>query len=503
MKVEDVALNILESNRNKKYEKKQIEYVLHYIEDNLALLREKISRAEISKYLYYTCLEFNKFSVPSPYVSDNKLFELFSKALNVFEKIEKEANYYDNLSRLKMDYIIWSIFNEISIPHRKSESIDVYKYQEQLLQIIEPKSEYKKEEFQKRKYELEQLIVGYENNNLVTIIETTIPVCPVKEETVIKVNYYELPTKIRLIPLFMQSGQSMISVSEENTAIPMANSQWQDSICKVEISINGLLDSSYSSENLSLPPDNSDAQSPFIHNYLFELLEKISWNIHSKENKIGRWLINPNDIGMIAERIYTNNNKFHFSMISPPNQIVSISVNTRKSTPLIIKDDSILEEKEWFDKCLILAQDKLSLGNTNEAVFWLNVGVEALFEKRTQLICQQIGIDFETFTASNSYWLNAKELVEKHISKEEANKIIWPEVTNGKASWFTIIKNITKKVELRACSKDILKHYSIINKHRNAIFHGVKHSRVNSDTVNKAISSFDWIKNHYVIKSSI
>lgn len=504
MTIESAISSILEANCSKIYESKQLEDILYFIENNLDQIKKIIGRAEISKFLYYTCVEFNKFSVPSPYVSDDKLFDLFSRALNVFERIEREVNYDENLSRFKVDHIIWSIFNENSIPHSQNPKVDIEsieEYHKQLQQIVEPKLEEKKKEFQECKNRLEQLIEGYKYNNLKTIIETIIPVCPVKREIIIKVEYYGFPTQIRLIPLFMQTGQfPMISEGDKNITIPMANSQWQDSVCKVEICINGLLDSSYSSENLSLPPDgNCDNPSPFIHNYLFELIEKISWNIHKNEDKIGRWLINPNDIGIITKYILVNDQQLYFSQISPPNQIFRISPKT-DSQPLIIEDNSILEEKEWFDKCLILAQDKLSLGNTNEAIFWLNVGVEALFERRTQLMCEREGYNYEDFTTSKSFWIEAKDLVEKYISKEEANKIKWPEFTKGIASWFSIIKKISKIIGLKVDYKEILKHYSIVKKHRNAMFHGVNHNRIKSDSVNKAISSFCWIKENYMIK---
>ncbi|PSK80728.1 hypothetical protein CLV93_11322 [Prolixibacter denitrificans] len=407
-----------------------------------------------------------------------------------------EVGWYDNISCLQIDEIIWSLYNQIAIPHKKG-TINPDNYLKQLSKIKEPIEEEKRNEFYEHKNKLEQLISGYKSKTLKTILKTTIPVTPVKEKTIIRIQYFDLETEIILSPEFMTSGQSMVSATSDNSVIPMANSQWQHCICKISVSINGLLDSSYPSENLSLPPEKGNHNSPFVHNYLFELVEKISWNIYKPEDHIGRWLITPNDIGAITYLTLANDNELYNTKIDPPGQSLSIS---KQNKEVIIENHSITIQKQWFDKCLILAIDKLGTGNTNEAIFWLNAGIEALFEEKTRSICEQSNIDYDEFTSSKSYWINAKELVEKYIPRQEADKIEWPTTKNGKTSWFSIIKNLSKQVELKEGYKKILSHYSKVNKHRNAIFHGSNQHRVDGKTVNEAIASFNWIKDNYKMK---
>lgn len=499
MKHEEIVANIKETLKSTQFNIKHIKHNIIHLENDWDYFTSVMTKNELSQYLYSVCHQLNCFSIPTPYVADESSYEYFSRTLRLLEKIE--GNWYDNVSALQIDEIIWNFHNKIAIPNNISmNEINLNDYVHKLKNIKKPIGEGKIKEFEEHKTKLKQLLSGFKESTLKTVITTSIPASPVSEKIIIKTNYYGFETVIKLSPEFMDSGQSLLSTFENNYAIPTANSQWQHCICKVEISINGLLDPRFPAENLSLPPDGTpNNNSPFIHYYLFTLLEKISWEVYDPENKFGKWLIAPNDIGTISYTTFASGNSIDHMIKDSPGQ--SIIIRTKNNNETIITDICLDSEKPWFEKCLVLSKEKLGAGNTNEAVFWLNVGVEALFEKRVEDICLQSGIDYLDVSSSKSYWMNAKEIVEKYIPKE-VHKIKWPENTFGPVSWYSKIKYLNKKVELKKRHNEILEHYSKINKHRNAIFHGTTNSRVDSKSVLESINSYNWIIENFKLKNS-
>lgn len=502
MTKEDVLINIRRITQSKHQSIKNIELIIIHLEEDWEYFTINLKRFELSKYLYYTCHQFNHFSIPSPYVLHKKSQEYFTKSLRLLEKIE--GKHYDNIACLQIDEIKWEIYNKIANENCKDickKEID--KYLSLLDTTNEPTSSSKIKEFNIHKNKTRQLLIGLTESTLKTIIETRIPLTPVKKKTIISTKYKNRDTTIEIHPHFTNNEQSMLSVSESQASIPTTKSQWQNCLCEIKITIFGLIDPSQPSESLSIPPkeeeeeDNTSRNWPYIFNYLYYILEKTSWNIYNPEEHLGRWLIAPNDLGTVTWSVLVNNNEIEFISMDPPGLITKIS--TVSDEIISIDNLDIDTEKPWSEKCLLLARENLGMGNTNESLFWLNIGLESMLEQKVKSICAIKNIDITEISSSKSYWMNAKEIVEAYLPKD-ANKIEWPESKIGIPSWYSKIKYLSKCVILTQKHKDILKHYSNVNKYRNELFHGINSSRISGNIVLNAINSYCWINENFKLK---
>lgn len=488
---QEERLNIIKKFSKSKYiETEIILEISNLLEADLIFFQENIDKTTLLNFLFWNCDRFNRFSTPGPLVLEKDSINIFKKLLSTFENIDDSNN---NSASLNLDKFRWEIFDHIAnhkLNHPNLKNIETLI--NDFIKIKKPDHADKLKEYKAKRSKFIQLLSGYIDSSITTKIDTTIPVAPVRNKTVIKTNYWNKELTVVLSPEFYDNRQSIVNTGQYNINVPITKSQWQNCICKVEIEINGLIDPIKPAPILSLPHGHKlpIKNWPYLFNYVYHLLENISWKIYKPSDQIGRWLITPNDLGNISWSVYSHGHRFEHSIKDPPGLLSYLTGETNTSKELEI--DNVNNETAWYDKCLIIAKDYLAAGNTNESIFWLNVGIEALFEYRTNLICSRNGLDYETLNSGKTYWFNAKEVVEKYLP-DSADKIEWPDKSIGIPSWYSKINFLNKEVGFQEPKKMILKHYNNINKHRNALFHGNIESQISSEIVSKGIDSYIWL----------
>ena len=67
----------------------------------------------------------------------------------------------------------------------------------------------------------------------------------------------------------------------------------------------------------------------------------------------------------------------------------------------------------------------------------------------------------------------------------------------GNPSWFAKIKYLSKKVPFSISLNEILARYGMINKHRNALFHGDSTHVLTAEEAEVALKAFLWLEDNF------
>lgn len=448
----------------------------------------------IRRFLYCGCVKFNRWFAPSPYVLSNDRRKHFDRFVKYLALSEPDTT---NTAVFFVNQIRWDLYSLLDhksrdeIQNRQKEIDDM---ENKLEGIIAPRVSFKLKEFEKQYAECKSIINSAKNNLLHTFLITRLPINPVNEPCTINTKWKNIKTRVSLSPHWIDPPNTFIK-AEGLIAIPQTSSQWQHGYCDVMIDVEGLLDPAAGSVPLVAPPDQGIPFEswPTIFIDAFEILDSVIWKLRETEKIQGNWLLHPNDIATIEYELKANSNRVDWVVKGPPGLVIRYT-NKKPETKEI--DIDISQKTEWYIRCKILADTFLKTGEINEALFWLNVGIEALFEKRTRDICDSNGIDYELLASGKTYWERAKAIVEKQLP-DAVDKIKWPEAAIGSPSWFTKIRYLSKHVSLKHNATEILEKYHIINRHRNALFHGLEEKSISIDIALEALDAFGWLEKEF------
>ncbi|WP_312208503.1 hypothetical protein [Empedobacter sp.] len=490
MKIEELIEYINSYNHKENLSKEKSSKYLPIVKDNLQYLKELLTRPVLSKFLYYNCHLFNRFSTPSDRYHTKHDILIYEEYLNLFIKIEN--GYMNNILTLLIDKLIFQLLNKVE----KNESIKIEKYYDELNNIDLLKhclSEDKRAEYLEHYEKLTNIIEGYKTNRIITIATCSIPVSPVKKNTIINTIYNNKSIKITLTPLFNNTIHT-ITTDSKSVISQNSNSSWQHSICNIRFEIYGYLDLLKISEKLYSEYDEVDKHNPFIFKFLYETISNISWQLRNKNNEhLTNWLAFPNDIENITFELNSNNHIIQW--VNYPIKTGFKIQNFDKSIDTINID--FTNQVLWHEKCLILAKDYLSLGDSHLSIFWLNIGIEAFFEYKIDEICNELELKKDIFFSENYYDKVKQELI-KHNSKEIFKSIIWPpEYLIHTSVYKKLNKLFNNKILDSSLKRNTIAKYSHISSKRNAIFHGTNNKHIEVEVVLKAIESYSWLLENF------
>lgn len=188
-------------------------------------------------------------------------------------------------------------------------------------------------------------------------------------------------------------------------------------------------------------------------------------------------------------------------MATEKSRCANVIVGVSRMTETLSLDLGELAGMPWHEKCRSLALMYLSSGETNEALFWLNVGIEAFFTRAFKQIAHQVRRpDLEQELASpKAFWTPAEEVIAKQFP-EMAGRVQWPDETIH-VSMFGKLKHLHRTVAMKTNLKEITKHYKLVQKGRNTLFHGTSVERIAVKEVPEALESFDWIVQNFAVVS--
>jgi len=442
-------------------------------------------------FLYSGCLTFNRWRAPRLFVKSDILatFGRFVEAL-----IIAENGVSDNTRIFLLEEIRSEIFKSFDcIPLESIQRREVGLFRNKIPAINPPNNAEKIQEFLREKDKNLKLISGLLGGSLQTKITTHLPYIVHKSTLSITFSWQGISIKSKLTPTFWQS-ESLVSSNIPNQ--PISPSRWQAGITKVELEFQCLID--YDAWTPSLLELGSEAL-PFDgwakgFTLAFQVIDDLVWRVRIEYGGESQWIPAPRDISASTFEILSDGQQVTWKLTEAA--FMRMFPKTEEELEIELGQ---LQSIPWYIKCRSLAVMYLEIGETNEALFWLNAGIESLFQNRFKEIAFATGRTNleDELNSPKVYWNEAEKIVKKQFP-ELAGKIEWPD-SKRHVSVYQKLKCLHTSVPMKTSLQELNAKYNKISKHRNSLVHGVIDQRLPADVVKEALSSFDWINENFVL----
>lgn len=452
--------------------------------------QDETQNQSLARFLYAGCLRFGRWFAPSPYVVSPDLHEKFAQFLQSLKKVEGGSS--GNTVTFEIHHIrnkVYAEFDELSAVKVPFDRLEGFRQEMQRIRVpVQPE---KRDELLEHSHELAAILFGLEDRSLRTRIKTRLPYILHRASLSLSFQWKSIPVQMTLTPDFRPSGETFANIAPATTTI--GTTRWQASTTTIEIELAALIDGDLYAESLQAieGQDTPFAGWPKCFALAFTLIHEVSWHLRTRYGGEQQWVPAPRDLAEIETSIHTTMQERIgwrskgspanvLEGFTPPDEILKINLGE-------------LTSLDWSTKCRSLASMYMELGETNEALFWLNVATEALFKERFAGIA--VEVDRPNLTTElespKAFWAPAEEIVEQQFP-EMAGKIQWPQ-TEIHVSIYAKLKFLYKSVEMRTSVKELLRHYRAISKYRNSLFHGVLEHRISLEIVQTAFTDYDWI----------
>lgn len=228
----------------------------------------------------------------------------------------------------------------------------------------------------------------------------------------------------------------------------------------------------------------------------FKIVHEVAWHLRIAGGSEAPWIPAPRDLGDVEMFVRTKRaERLTEKLKSSPANLMIVFSPTKEVTT---RDLGELETHPWSVKCRSLAVIYMELGETNEALFWLNVATEALFKERFSRIALECGrpeLEAE-LDSPKAFWAPAEEVVSEQYP-EMAGRISWPG-TKSHVSVFAKLKYLYGAVSMKTSVNSVITRYHNISRHRNALFHGMDEKGQPVAVMRLALESFDWLAGNVV-----
>ncbi len=428
---------------------------------------------------------------------DQHQWKNFRRFLNAF--IEVELGNPTNTSCFRLRSIRCGIYSEFdSVPIESIDKTKVDNIRGETKLVSPPDHASKVTEFKVELAKCTDLLAGLEDGSLKTIVKTTIPFILHLSQLSITVNWRGINVAIDITPRFGQIV-GMISTTAGSAMQQVGPSRWQDAISDICITFDALVDCDAFAEPLqsfhahSLPVNGW----PKCFTMTFEILRQVAWRVRLEHGGETQWVLAPRDIGDVEWTIGTAaTDQIVWKKKGSPATMMRV-FSPSSATKTI--DLGPLTEPRWSAQCLSVAIMYFEMGQREECLFWLNVGVESLFEERFEEFAKELdqpGL-LDDLIGPNARWAPAKEIVAGQFP-DIADKIEWPD-DKAHVSMYSKLTYLHRAVDMNTNIKELKSTYSKLHKHRNKLFHGHQSADITVKAVTAAIESFEWIHENFVL----
>jgi len=284
----------------------------------------------------------------------------------------------------------------------------------------------------------------------------------------------------------------MLQVAAPTVMAPRTSTRWRYGTTLVELEFHGLIDASIQVPALQLPSMEVPFNAwPNGLKLAYEIVYQACWELRPYPEFISMWVPAPGDSGDIESWVSCQDNaNINYIRRAHPSMLAQCFVPSAESLSL---DLGILEPTPWHMRCRVLAEQYAMLGETREALFWLNVGAEALLEVRMEAQIAKVGaiVDLDRLDGTDAYWDQARELVAAQFP-DIVDEIEWPK-SDQKPSRFRQMKYFCRTVQGAPDFRATKGNYSKVSNKRNALFHGASEDPISVEDVRLAIEGFDWL----------
>jgi hypothetical protein len=383
----------------------------------------------------------------------------------------------------------------VPLPLSQEQLKEIEQFHHRATSIPEPASPIKRSELVNERDILNALISGLRTGELRTLCTFILPYPLVRRPVMFEFSWDGIHIDGKLLPTFTQPAALMARGMPPTVMVPVVSSRWQFGTTQIDLKLAALIDHSAEVDPLQFPMEPPPASGwPKIFRLMFQIIYELSWRLRGRDDYIGKWVPSPSDMGDIEYHV-TVPGHAKINVIRKGNPaLLSIGFIPGTEPAPIAVDLGGIRSNEWSAKCRILAEQYLTLGDTREALFWLNVGIESLLQERMLSIIEQAGVAIseKDLKGAPSYWDAAQSLVTEQCP-DLAKSVRWPDAAPIVPSMFRRINFLGKHVKLSRPSREITTHYARIQRDRNSLFHGENETAISANAVKSAIESFDWL----------
>lgn len=445
----------------------------------------------LSLFLFEGAKRFDRWFTPTPYVVPLNQHERFAKFVNAYFRTESGEPTNSAIFKLHLIRdLVFKEFNERSI--NTIAPYEVVKFQQQIERIPTPSPAIKTTEFTQHKSELLFILNGLIDKSLRTIFRFRIPYFLHKQPLEVVFTWNGVSMRALITPSFGSTQESFIQTNE-SVVLSVGASRWQTGSSVVTIEQESLVDGSAYTENLQAIPGHAFPIDgwPKSFTLAFSIFHDIAWRLRTEYAGNQDWIPAPRDLSDLEFWVETNSNtSLGYIKKGSPAELSEIFSPTENSLNISLGE---LTRLPWSVECRVRADMYLELGDTNEALFWLNVAVESLIAQRfleIEAAINRPGLADE-LGSPKEFWSESESIISKQFP-EMKGKVKWPSAPIH-VSVFAKLKALHRMVPMNSAYDELIDNYRAISGERNDLFHGRRTSRVTVATVEAASQALKWI----------
>ncbi len=363
----------------------------------------------VHRFLYDGCVHFDRWVAPKPFVVPVNTEEHFNRFLDALMRLEGQRG--ENVLTLRVHKLRSAVYRlHAHVYEREYEPVSAQtlrQYLNTLEHLPLPNQPVKRSEFEAARTELEQILRGMLDGSLRTVIATRLPYALCMRPMRVASRWQGLTVEILLEP----NTQPVDGQAAASGAIvqPVGSTRWQAGVTNVRIELACLVDPDAWTPALRASPDNGPGAIdgwPNSFTSAFSMVHDLFWQTRRESGVHHIGPPSPRDVEAVTCSFATatasdltltmKNFGTYMTVINPDHSTVQVPV------------PELLPPPHWL-RCRETAVGYLALGDTREALLFLNIGVESLLDTRFTLLAETVG-DFkalEEVLGKRSVWAEA------------------------------------------------------------------------------------------------
>lgn len=441
----------------------------------------------LGNFLINGALSYDRFAGLRPNVVNQMHYDMFCHFLNTLQKLD--GNLMDRTTFFHLEKIKWDIYRECSLqPHGERQEEFLEQCKKKVLGISIPHGNDNSTHFIRKHQEaLLELIDAINSGSIRTAIHTTLPYKLTTTDAEITMIVGGVDVHVKTKHHSTGSSIPIAQIAEGTTMSTMGPSKWTTTTCELFIEANCLTDVLEERSKVTLRGDDDGGYWTSLFDFTFKVLYSIWAHAQQLEDVTGAWPPLPNDIHYIECHVFAGDKDFD-NLTSTNPALVYHFTSLKKPTAEIKIEEK--QRSQWSDCAYNFAKIYAESGQLEEAIFWLNVSVEAMVED----FIQQVATTGEVLAEieGDEYKFDTAEEILTEQFPEMKGKVKWPN-TIIHTSIFTKLKRALKYSGLAVNKKEVIKKYSQVNAKRNTLFHGGE-AKIDVNDVEKAFGAYDWLR---------
>lgn len=446
----------------------------------------------LEMFLFAGVTRFDRWFPPSPFVVPATQCERFAKFVSALRRAEGDNPV--NCPVFQLHEIKDQVFESFdAVPIEKVQASEIQRYRKLVQSVPEPSNAVKKSEFERERADVLAILKGLQDLTLRTMLQFRVPYVIHNHSLRVNFSWGGVAVRAQIDPIFGQSAETFVQPGSGLAALSVGASRWQTGASSISLELSTLLDGSAYTERLQVIPGAEFPVEgwPKSFSWSFSIFHDLSWMLRVGHGGRQEWIPAPRDISDLEQFVSTagasqlgwikkGSPAALYEMFSPSAEPMTINLGT-------------LERLPWAAECRTRSSMYLELGDTNEALFWLNVATESLIAQRfdeIEMVTGRSGLA-ASLGSPKEFWAEAEMILSKQFPDMQG-RVQWPTAAIH-VSVFGKLKALYRLVSMKTDLNELLAKYRAISGLRNDLFHGKSSARVPVATVRAASEALKWI----------